>query len=70
MQNEEKENFKMLVSALERLICIILFFVLCILIVMQKPEILISLIEKLIELRTSGLGLDNMITTIILSILI
>ena len=67
MDNKDQSNFKMLIAALEKLICIILFFVLCFFIVMQKPEILTAVIEKLTELlRVSGIDFSNMITTIIL----
>ncbi|MFU7517644.1 hypothetical protein [Clostridium sp. HCS.1] len=71
MDNNDQNNFKMLTKAFERLICIILTFVLFFFIVMQKPEILTSVIEKLTELiRVSGFSLDSIITTIILSKLI
>lgn len=68
MENNSIENFKMLKSAYERFICITLFFALLFFIVMQKPEILITVIEQFTDLiKTSGLDLGNIITTIILS---
>lgn len=64
--NEAKEisNEKFIYNIL----IIVLTFALLFAIVIQKPEILISVIEKLTELiKTSGFDLDNIITTIILS---
>lgn len=61
MSNEDKEILKMLTSAYERFICITLIFVLLFFIIIQKPEILISVIERLTELiKTSGIDLGIM----------
>lgn len=61
--NESKEisNEKFIITVL----IIVLTFVLLFIIAIQKPEILISVIEKLTELiETSGFGLGVAITTI------
>ncbi|MGN1371859.1 MAG: hypothetical protein ACI4XM_06275 [Candidatus Coprovivens sp.] len=60
-------NFEILLKTFERIICIVLFFVLLFFVVMQKPEILVSVIEKLTELlKISGFDLGVIITTIIM----